>query len=106
MTGPWVAPDYTDSASSQNFSSEDLLRRVVERRALEAVNWGIPAVNSDCMVPAMKKAGGCWNQIVIVPRLQNWKNQPLTPNPDLVYLLAFVPRCRGTRRPNMFSCRR
>jgi hypothetical protein len=59
----------------------------VERRAVEAVNWGIPA---DRMVQALKNAGGDWNQIVIMPKLQNWKNQTLTPNGDLIYLLPFI----------------
>jgi hypothetical protein len=26
-------------------SSEDLARRAIERRAIEAINWGMPAVN-------------------------------------------------------------
>jgi len=71
-------------------TSEGPARRAIERRAIEAVNWGIPAVNTDRMVSAMKSAGGDWNHIAIMPKLQNWKNQTLTPNPDLVYLLPFI----------------
>ena len=65
----------TASAHAQSFSADDLVHRAIERRAVEAVNWGIPAVNTDRMVQALKNAGGDWNQIVIMPKLQNWKNQ-------------------------------
>ena len=30
------------SAQTQNFSSEDLARRTIERRAVEAAIWGMP----------------------------------------------------------------
>jgi len=75
---------------AQSFSADDLVHRTIERRAIEAVNWGMPAVNTDRMLQALKSAGGDWNQIVIMPKLQNWKNQTLTPNADLVYLLPFI----------------
>jgi hypothetical protein len=51
-------------AQAQNFSSEDLNRRMIERRAVEAVIWGMPAVNTDLMYQAMLKLGGKPNQIV------------------------------------------
>jgi hypothetical protein len=35
------------SARAQDFSAEDLARRTIERRAIEAVIWGMPAVNLD-----------------------------------------------------------
>ena len=73
-----------------NDSARDLVDRTIARRAIEAINWGIPAVNTDRMVLAMKAAGGDWNQIAFMPKLQNWKNQTLTPNADLIYLLAFI----------------
>jgi len=75
---------------AQSFSADELEGRTIERRAIEAVNWGMPAVNTERMVQALKSAGGDWNQIVIMPKLQNWKNQTLTPNADLVYLLPFI----------------
>jgi hypothetical protein len=37
------------SGLAQNFSADELARRTVERRAVEAVNWGIPVVNFDRM---------------------------------------------------------
>jgi hypothetical protein len=55
-----VAPGH-----AQNLSSDDLARRTIERRAVEAVIWGVPAVNTDLMYRAMvRDAKGSWNQIV------------------------------------------
>ena len=78
------------SAHAQGFSSEDLSRRTIERRAVEAVIWGMPAVNVDLMLQAMiGSAQGKTNQIVYWSRLPDWKNQTLTPNPDVIYLMPF-----------------
>jgi hypothetical protein len=53
------------SARAQDFSAEDLARRTVERRAIEAVIWGMPAVNYDLMYQAMvRETKGTFNQIV------------------------------------------
>jgi len=41
------------SVPAQNFSAADLARRTIERRAVEAINWGMPAVNFDLMLQAM-----------------------------------------------------
>jgi len=76
-------------ATAQSFSADELVERTIERRAVEAVNWGMPAVNFDRMLQAMIDAGGSINQIVYWPRLQNWKNQTLTPNPDVIYVMPF-----------------
>src|SRR6201993_1365669 len=78
------------SAHAQNFSAEDLARRTIERRAVEAVIWGMPAVNLDLMLQAMiGSAKGQPNQIVYWSRLPDWKNQTLTPNPDVIYAMPF-----------------
>ena len=37
---------------AQNFSAEELTRRTLQRRAVEAVIWGMPAVNYDLMFQA------------------------------------------------------
>ena len=55
--------------NAQN-SADNLPSRAIERRAVEAVIWGMPAVNFDP------------NQIVYWSRLPDWKNQTLTPNPN------------------------
>lgn len=71
-------------------SAEDPLSKAIERRAIEAVNWGIPAVSYDLMYQAMvRDAKGGPNQIVYWSRLPDWKNQTLTPNPDVIYFKPF-----------------
>jgi hypothetical protein len=77
------------SAHAQTFSNEDLTRRTIERRAVEAVIWGMPAVNFELLYQATMKAGGAWNLVVYWSRLLDWKNQTLTPNPDTIYLFPF-----------------
>jgi len=62
---------------------------MTERRAVEAVVWGMPAVNFELMVRAFEEMHGGWNQVVYWSRLADWKNQTLTPNPDTVYLMPF-----------------
>jgi hypothetical protein len=76
--------------SSAALTPEQLARNAVHRRALEAVIWGMPAVNTDLMYQAMaREVKGAWNQIVYWSRLLDWKNQTLTPNPDAIYLMPF-----------------
>ena len=45
------------SAPAQGLSSDDLARRTIERRAVEAVIWGMPAVNFELLSQAMVQAG-------------------------------------------------
>jgi hypothetical protein len=78
------------SADAQQFSADEIARHTVERRAIEAVIWGMPAVNYDLMLQEMLKLGGKANQIVYWSRLPDWKNQTLTPNPDAIYLMPFI----------------
>lgn len=83
------------SAQAQDFSADELARRTVERRAIEAVIWGMPAVNFELLYHSLVKAGGDWNQIVYWSRLPDWKNQTLTPNPDTIYLFPFYNTADG-----------
>ena len=61
----------------------------IHRRAIEAINWAMPAVNLDLMLQAGIRAGAKPNQIVFWSRLPDWKIQTLTPNPDVIYLKPF-----------------
>ena len=73
-----------------HLTSEQLVRNALHRRAVEAVIWGMPAVNTDLMHQAVaREVKGGWNQIVYWSRLLDWKNQTLTPNPDAIYLMPF-----------------
>jgi hypothetical protein len=74
----------------QDLSAKELTQRAFERRAIEAVTWGMPAVNFELMYQAMvRETKGDFNQIVYWSRLPDWKNQTLTPNPDVIYLMPF-----------------
>ena len=79
------------STRAENFSAEELARRTMERRAVEAVVWGMPAVNYDLMLQEMlTKTPGKVNQMIYWGRPLDWHNQTLTPNPDTLYFMAFL----------------
>jgi hypothetical protein len=86
----------TSSASAQGFSPEDLHQRAFERRAVEAVIWGMPAVNYDLMLQEMRDTTEAEpNQILYWGKPLDWKNQTLTPNPDTLYFMAFFDMREG-----------
>ena len=66
-------------AYAQAASTNDLDSRAIQRRAVEAVIWGMPAVNTVLMYDQMLKAGGKANQIIYWGRPLDWRNQTLTP---------------------------
>jgi hypothetical protein len=69
---------------------DDLGDRLVHPRAVEAVIWGMPAVNTDLMRQQMlTKTAGRINEIIYWGRPLDWHNQTLTPNPDAIYFMAF-----------------
>jgi hypothetical protein len=76
-------------AKLEQLSSEYLAKRLIERRAFEAVVWGMPAVNFELLCQATEQANARMNQVVYWSRLPDWKNQTLTPNPDVIYLFPF-----------------
>jgi len=79
------------ATASVAYSPEELVSRTIERRAVEAVIWGIPAVNYDLMLQEMlNKTKGRPNQILYWSKPLDWHNQTLTPNPDAIYLMAFT----------------
>jgi hypothetical protein len=79
------------SAHAQTVPGEDPESRNVYRRAVEAVIWGMPAVNTDLMLQEMlTKTSGKMNQFLYWGRPLDWRNQTLTPNPDTLYFMAFL----------------
>ena len=88
------APPVRASAAGQ-LGPEDVARRTVERRAVEAVIWGMPAVNFELMYQAFLNAKGGPNQVAYWSRPVDWKNQTLTPNPDTIYLMPFYDTTSG-----------
>src|SRR5262245_62736528 len=80
----------TASAQAQNVSAEELNNRAIYRRAVEAVIWGMPAVNYDLMLQEMlTKTGGKVGQVIYWGRPLDARNQTLTPNPDALYFMTF-----------------
>ena len=45
-----------------------------------------------------RDAGGKMNQILYWSRPFDWKNQMLTPNPDVIYAMPFFDSVRGRAR--------
>jgi hypothetical protein len=80
---------YSVSTRAENFSAEELNRRAIERRAVQTVIWGMPAVNAELMFDAVHEAKADFNQVVYWSRPLTWKNQTLTPNPDTIYVFPF-----------------
>ncbi|MCG7361428.1 DUF1254 domain-containing protein [Roseomonas sp. ACRSG] len=70
--------------------SNDPLGRLRHDRAVEAVIWGMPAVNYDLMRQQMlDKTAGRVNEVIHWGRPLDWRNQTLTPNPDTLYFMTF-----------------
>jgi hypothetical protein len=64
----------------------EMQQQVVQTRAIEAIIWGMPAVNLDIMYQAMlSETKAKDNQMLYWSRLLDWKNQTLTPNTDVIY---------------------
>jgi hypothetical protein len=75
------------STHAQNFSPDDLTRRTVERRAVEAAIWGMPLVNTDAMRQAyFRDVGARYNDICYFSKPQDWKFQVTTPNASTNYV--------------------
>lgn len=81
---------FTGPAPTQPGDADDFARRAVSRRAVEAVIWGMPAVNYDLMRQTMLGVTAAKeNDILFWSRPADWKNQTLTPNPDSIYFMCF-----------------
>lgn len=84
-----------DSSQKTEFHAENIKEKILYQRAVDAAIWGIPAVNFQLMYKELEKINGSYNQIVYWPGLLNWKNQTLTPNPDVIYLMPFFNTEKG-----------
>jgi hypothetical protein len=76
-------------------TAEELTERRLHRRAVVAVIWGMPAANFELMRSVMSPDQR--NQFLYWSRLLDWRNQTLTPNPDLS-----TGRWSGTTRTHGF----
>jgi len=78
------------NAYAQDSPGNELEKHNIERRAIESVIWGMPAVNTDLMRQEMfRKTSGKENQMLYWSRPADDNNQTLTPNPDCIYFLPF-----------------
>jgi hypothetical protein len=69
---------------------QQLHTNALTHRAVEAVIWGMPAVNYDLMRHEMlTKTTGKVGEVIYWGRPLDWRNQTLTPNPDALYFMVF-----------------
>ncbi|MEZ2345452.1 DUF1254 domain-containing protein [Terriglobus sp. RCC_193] len=80
----------TMTSTTQSATSANVQNNVLRSRAVQAVIWGMPAVNYDLMLQEMlNKTSSRQNEVVYWSRPVTWKNQTLTPNPDALYFMIF-----------------
>jgi hypothetical protein len=84
-----------DTTGATTFKPTDFEEQMVYNRAIEAVIWGMPAVNSELMHESLMKVKGDYNQVVYWSGLISSKNQTLTPNPDVIYINPFYDTRQG-----------
>src|SRR6266702_7642901 len=78
------------TAHGQSMSPNELQQRMLERRAVDAVIWGMPIVSLDALRQAyFRDAKAKYGDIIWWPKGSSWKNQSLTPNTSLRYLYVF-----------------
>ncbi len=76
--------------------THEVARGLLSARAVEAVIWGMPAVNYDLMLQEMlTKTPGKVGQVIYWGRPLDSKNQTLTPNPDALYFMVFFNTQNG-----------
>jgi hypothetical protein len=72
---------------AKSVSSQDVARRMIEWRAVEAAIWGIPIVSMDAMRQAFfRDAKASYSDIVFWSKPSDWKNQTTTPNASARYV--------------------
>jgi len=80
----------TTCCKNKNLTSAELHRRTIERRAVDAVIWGVPLVSQDSVKQAAFRDGKAnYNDIVWWPKGGSWMNQSPTPNVNTRYMYFF-----------------
>jgi hypothetical protein len=70
--------DSTSTVQEGTFKPANVQEQLIYSRALNAVIWGMPAVNFQLMHEGLVKAKGDFNQVVYWSGLISAKNQTLT----------------------------
>ena len=78
LAGPLLRP-MASLSQAQPQQKQQPLSSEEHRGAVEAVIWGMPAVNFERMLQAVIANGGAANQMLYWSRPVNWKDQALTP---------------------------
>jgi hypothetical protein len=88
QNGQPSAPAAPPSATAPaNYAPDAMTKRAIERRAVEAVIWGIPLVNTDAMRQAyFRDVGAKYNDICYFSKPADWHYQVPTPNASTNYV--------------------
>ena len=83
------------SANAQQLSAEDLARRTIERRAVEAAIWGMPAVSMAGVRKSLAGIGADFNQVVYFSQPLEARHEFLTANNQTPYVMTVLDLRRG-----------
>ena len=76
---------------AEGTTPNEMDRQTIERRAVDAVIWGLPIVGEDAVKQAAFRDGKAkYNDIVWWPKGGGWKNQSPTPNVNTRYMYFFI----------------
>ena len=79
--------DMSASLAGPSFTSTELARRTLQRRAVEAAIWGMPLVSVDAMRQAFfRDAGAKYGDILYLSEPADWRFQTTTPNASSLYV--------------------
>jgi hypothetical protein len=87
---PEQKQDSSTNVLTKSFTSADLQNRLIERRAVDAIIWGVPVVSLDLMRQAyLQNTKGVYNTLIWWPKGSGWKNQSLATNTIVRYIYSF-----------------
>ena len=85
-----LAVNSAGAQKPQRLSPDELAKRTIHRRAVDAAIWGQPIVSFDAMRQAyFRDAKAKYNDVIWWPKGAGWKNQSLTPNTGVRYIYVF-----------------
>ncbi|WFU05063.1 DUF1254 domain-containing protein (plasmid) [Rhizobium sp. CB3171] len=84
------------SAAAQGLSPEALARRTIERRTVEAVIWGMPAVSMAAIRASLKRdLDADFGDVIYFSNVMEPRHEFLTANNQTPYVLTFFDLRRG-----------
>ena len=85
-TGALVLAFAVSAAGAQDLSPDDVARRTLERRAVEAAIWGMPLVSVEAMRQAFFRTGAKYGDLLYFTKPADWRFQTTTPNASSLYV--------------------